>query len=92
MKPAFDINTTNQQNKTDVAISFLKELADLLEKHKVITIGTIKKRGSWGSETDYINVCFTEWAAPDIDLCTNISYEEIKSQLKFLEAPGNQGA
>jgi hypothetical protein len=92
MKQAFDINTTNQQNKSEVAISFLKELADLLEKHKVINMGTIKKRGSWGSETDYINVSFTDWAVPDIDFCTNICSEEIKSQLKFLEAPGNQGA
>jgi hypothetical protein len=85
MANGFDLEPGSYYKKPEVDISFLKELADLLEKHKVINIDTIKKRGSWGSETDYINVSFTDWAVPDIDFCTNICSEEIKSQLKGLK-------
>jgi hypothetical protein len=92
MAKSFEINSNNQQNKTEVSISFLKELADLFEKHKVSCIGLNTIRGAWGSETEYVNICFTDWAVPDIDLYPGTCTEEIKSQLEELKAPGNQGS
>ena len=69
MGKAFDIGTTIHQNKSEVAISFLKELAGLFEKHQVNCILTNIQRGAWGSDPS------TEhWFVGNGEYATKVNY------------------
>jgi hypothetical protein len=85
MVKGFDLELDRIANKPEVAISFLKELVELCEKHGVEKFEMNKDRRGWDRGPTNISISFIDYSVPDINLGSYSYTEWIKSQLESLK-------
>jgi hypothetical protein len=85
MANGFDLEPGSYYKKPEVAISFLKGLVELCEKHGVDKIEMNKDRGGWEQSPSNIAISFVDCSVPDINLGSYSYVEWIKKQLEELK-------
>lgn len=85
MAKGFDLEPGSYYKKPEVAISFLKELVELCEKHGVEKFEMNNDRRGWDQGPTNIAISFIDYSVPDINLGSISCVEWIKSQLEELK-------
>jgi hypothetical protein len=90
MVKGFELEPGSHYKKPEVAISFLKELVELCEKHGVDRIEMNEDSGGWERSPSNIAISFLDYSVPDINLGSYSYVEWIKSQLESLKGTKNE--
>jgi hypothetical protein len=90
MATGFVLEPGSEYKKPEVAISFLKGLVELCEKHGVVEIEMNKDSGGWERSPSNIAIIFSDYSVPDINLGSCSYVEWIKKQLEELKGTKNE--